>query len=110
MNAGEREVALAQVQQGAMLSRTLRDASGTVLLAQGAVLTAGSLLALRRRGVDACWIVAPPSNDAGDQQRALAARQHQLARLSIVFRGTPADAPGAGLLALLQRYRQGHGA
>ncbi|MGK5023828.1 hypothetical protein [Janthinobacterium sp. RB2R34] len=110
MNAGEREVALAQVQEGAMLSRAILDASGMVLLAQGAALTAGSLAALRRRGVEACWIVAAPLNDAGDQEHAAAARQHQLARLSIVFRATPPDAPGAGLLALLQRYRQGSGA
>ncbi|OBV40763.1 hypothetical protein [Janthinobacterium psychrotolerans] len=111
MSAGERAVPLEQAREGAILSRALRDASGTVLLAQGAVLTAASLAALRRRGVKDCWIVAaPPHDGAAEQAQLEAMRQRQLARLAVLFRATPADAPGAGLLALLQRYRQGDGA
>lgn len=110
MNGGEREVPLRQAQEGAILSRALRDASGSVLLAQGAVLTAASLAALHRRGVEDCWIVAAPQPDAADQAQADAVRQRQLERLSILFRATPPDAAGADLLALLRRYRQGDGA
>ena len=109
MNGEERELSLQQVQEGAILARALSDASGTVLLAQGAVLTAASLAALRRRGVESCWIAAAPVSDAAELAHAAAARQRQLERLAILFRGTPRDAAGAGLLALMQRYRQGDG-
>lgn len=110
MSEGEREVPLQQAQEGAVLSRPLNDASGTVLLAQGAVLTVASLAALRRRGVEHCWIVDLALDDGADQAHAAATRQRQLERLSILFRATPPEAAGAGLLALLQRYRQGGGA
>lgn len=107
MTGGECAVSLQQAQEGAILSRPLTDAGGTVLLAQGAVLTAASLAALRRRGVEQCWIVATPLYDAAAQAGAEAARQRRLDRLAVLFRATPSDAAGAGLLALLQRYRQG---
>lgn len=107
MSAGEREVPLAQATNGAVLARDLADDHGTVLLAQGAVLTPASLAALCRRHIEQCWVVAEAADDAAGQAQADAVRQRQLERLPILFRGTPPDAAGAGLLALLQRYRQG---
>lgn len=110
MTAPEREVRLEQAGEGAVLARALVDEHGAVLLAQGAVLSSASLAALRRRQVGYCWIVADVPDDAMARAQADAARQQQLVRLPILFRGTPPGAAGAGLLALLQRYRQGEDA
>lgn len=110
--AGSRDIALEQAQEGMVLAQALSDAGGAVLLAQGATLTAASLAALRRRGVERCVIVAEyeAEADPAAQENAERERERQLARLQRLFRATPPDGPGAQLLALLQRYRQGGGA
>ena len=110
MNAGERAVPLEQAAEGAVLARALRDDHGAVLLAQGAVLTSASLAALRRRGIEHCWIVAAPLDDAADKAQAEPCASASWNACLILFRGTPADAAGADLQALLLRYRQGEDA
>ncbi|MDN2709275.1 MULTISPECIES: hypothetical protein [unclassified Janthinobacterium] len=108
-HAGSRDIALEQAQEGMVLALALSDASGAVLLAQGAALTAANLAALRRRGVERCVIVAEDEAepDPAAQENAERERERQLARLQRLFRATPPESPGAQLLALLQRYRQG---
>jgi hypothetical protein len=105
-----REISMQQAQEGMVLAQTLSDASGAVLLAQGAVLTAASLTALRRRNVERCHVVADDDVDPVAQAHAEQERVRRLERLVVLFRATPPDSPGAQLLSLLQRYRQGSGA
>ena len=104
---GGREIALEQAQEGMLLAQALSDAGGAVLLAQGATLTAANLAALRRRGVERCWIVAREEDDPAAQAHTEQERARRLERLAVLFRATPPDGAGAQLLALLQRYRQG---
>ena len=112
MSSGSREIALEQAQEGMLLAQALSDTGGAVLLAQGATLTAANLAALRRRGVERCSVVAEDEAEADPAalENAERERARQLARLQWLFRATPPDGPGAQLLALLQRYRQGGGA
>ncbi|MGK5050240.1 hypothetical protein [Janthinobacterium sp. RB2P8] len=105
-----REISMEQAQEGMVLAHALSDASGTVLLAQGATLTAASLTALRRRNVERCHVVMEAALDPAAQAHAEQERVRRLERLAVLFRTTPPDSAGAELLALLQRYRQGGGA
>lgn len=109
---GSREITLELAQEGMLLAQPLSDASGAVLLAQGASLTDANLAALRRRGVERCSVVAEDEAelDPAAQANAERERERQLARLQRLFRATPPGEPGAQLQALLQRYRQGGGA
>ncbi|WP_219114244.1 hypothetical protein [Janthinobacterium sp. UMAB-56] len=110
MSESGREISMEEAQEGMVLARVLSDAGGAVLLAQGAILTAANLTALRRRNVERCHIVAEEVTDPAAQAHAEQERLHRLARLAVLFRATPPDSAGAELLALLQRYRQGSGA
>jgi len=105
-----REISMEQAQEGMVLAQALSDASGAVLLAQGATLTAASLTALRRRNVERCHVVMEAVLDPAAQAHAEQERVRRLERLAVLFRATPPDSAGAELLALLQRYRQGGGA
>jgi hypothetical protein len=105
-----REISIEQAQEGMVLAQALSDASGAVLLAQGATLTAANLTALRRRNVERCHIVAQDAPDPAAQAHAEQERACRLERLAVLFRATPSDSAGAELLALLQRYRQGSAA
>ncbi len=102
-----REISMEQAQEGMVLAQALSDASGAVLLARGATLTAASLTALRRRNVERCHVVAEDEVDPVAQAHAEQERLRRLERLAVLFRATPPDSAGAELLALLQRYRQG---
>ena len=110
MSESGREISIEQAEEGMVLAQALSDASGAVLLAQGATLTAANLTALRRRNVERCHIVADDEPDPAAQAHAEQERTRRLERLAVLFRATPPDAAGAELLALLQRYRQGSGA
>ncbi|MEG2961622.1 hypothetical protein CLU92_2310 [Janthinobacterium sp. 61] len=105
-----REISMEQAQEGMVLAQALSDASGAVLLAQGATLTAASLTALRRRNVERCYVVMEETLDPAAQELAEQERLRRLERLAVLFRATPPDSSGAQLLALLQRYRQGDAA
>ena len=105
-----REISIEQAQEGMVLAQALNDASGAVLLAQGATLTAANLAALRRRNVERCHVVMAEEPDPAAQAQAEQERARRLERLAVLFRATPPDSAGAQLLALLQRYRQGSGA
>ena len=107
VNESGREISMEQAQEGMVLAQALSDASGTVLLAQGATLTAANLTALRRRNVESCHVVMDEVVDPVAQAHAEQERVCRLERLAVLFRATPADSAGAELLALLQRYRQG---
>lgn len=102
-----REIVMEQAQEGMVLAQALSDASGAVLLAQGATLTAANLTALRRRNVERCHVVMEAEPDPDAQAHAEQERARRLERLAVLFRATPPDSAGAELLALLQRYRQG---
>lgn len=102
-----REISMEQAQEGMVLAQALSDASGAVLLARGATLTAASLTALRRRNVERCHVVMDEAPDPAAQAHAEQERLRRLQRLAVLFRATPPDSAGAELLALLQRYRQG---
>ncbi|MCM2568823.1 hypothetical protein [Janthinobacterium kumbetense] len=102
-----REISMEQAQEGMVLAQALNDASGAVLLAQGATLTAANLTALRRRNVERCHVVMEAEPDPAAQAHAEQERVRRLERLAVLFRATPPDSAGAELLALLQRYRQG---
>ncbi|WP_146009709.1 hypothetical protein [Janthinobacterium sp. ROICE36] len=104
------EISMEQAQEGMVLAQALSDASGAVLLARGATLTAASLTALRRRNVERCHIVMDAVPDPAAQAHAEQERVRRLERLAVLFRTTPPDSAGAQLLSLLQRYRQGSGA
>ncbi|MGK5079362.1 hypothetical protein [Janthinobacterium sp. HLX7-2] len=108
MSAAGRDMPLDLAQEGMVLAQVLMDASGAVLLAQGATLTAANLTALRRRGVESCCIVADEETLPDPAALAHAERERtlRLARLQVLFRATPPDCAGAELQALLQRYRQ----
>ena len=105
-----REISMEQAQEGMVLAQALSDASGAVLLARGATLTAASLTALRRRNVERCHVVMDEAPDPAAQARAEQERLRRLERLAVLFRATPPGSAGAQLLALLQRYRQGSSA
>ena len=107
VNESGREISMEQAQEGMVLAQALSDASGTVLLAQGATLTAANLTALRRRNVESCHVVMDEVVDPVAQAHAEQERVRRLERLAVLFRATPPDSAGAELLALLQRYRQG---
>jgi len=106
-HGGSREIALEQAQEGMVLAQALNDAGGAVLLAEGATLTAASLAALRRRGVERCSIVAEEAPDPAARAHAEQELARRLERLAVLFRTTPPEGSGAQLLGLLQRYRQG---
>ncbi len=110
MSESGREISMEQAQEGMVLAQALSDASGAVLLAQGATLTAASLTALRRRNVERCYVVMEETPDPAAQAHAEQERLRRLERLAVLFRATPPDSAGAQLLALLQRYRQGDAA
>ena len=110
MSESGREISMEQALEGMVLAQALSDASGAVLLAQGATLTAASLTALRRRNVERCYVVMEAAFDPAAQAHAEQERVRRLERLAVLFRATPPDSAGAQLLSLLQRYRQGSGA
>ncbi len=107
MSASGREIPMEQAQEGMVLAQALNDASGAVLLAEGATLTAANLTALRRRNVERCHVVMQEEPDPAAQAHAEQERARRLERLAVLFRTTPPDSAGSELLALLQRYRQG---
>ena len=104
------EISMEQAQEGMVLAQALSDASGAVLLARGATLTAASLTALRRRNIERCHVVMDEAPDPAAQELAEQERLRRLERLAVLFRATPPESSGAQLLALLQRYRQGDAA
>ena len=107
MSSSGREISIEQAQEGMVLAQALSDASGTVLLAQGATLTVANLTALRRRNVERCHVVMEEVIDPAALAHAEQERARRLERLAVLFRATPPGSAGAQLLVLLQRYRQG---
>lgn len=100
-----RQIDMQQAEAGMLLAENLLDSGGGILLPQGAPLTDSNIASLRRRGIDTCRVLAPPSfeDDALLRQR----RERALARLDRIFRHSdPHDASGQ-LLAILRRYREG---
>ena len=107
MSSSGREISIEQAQEGMVLAQALNDGSGAVLLAQGAILTAANLTALRRRNVERCHVVMEEVIDPAALAHAEQERARRLERLAVLFRATPPGSAGAQLLVLLQRYRQG---
>lgn len=91
-------MALAQVQEGMVLSDELLDLQGKVLLPQGTVLSTEMLAALHRHDIEALPIVLEATRSV--QEVACALEQHRQ-RIAYLFRkNDPADEsdPATGTL------------
>ncbi len=105
MNPSEQAIVIDAAVEGMVLSQSLLDAAGSVLLPAGASLTAASLNSLRRRGVEQLQVVlagAPP-----DEAAVRAERERQCQRLARLFRRSADSAATGQLLDQLHQYRNG---
>lgn len=91
------------VETGMVLSSTLSDAHGGVLLPAGVELTDSMLTSLRRRGVDQVSVV---NNKISDADLA-AERQRLQERLTRLFRHSGNAGANAQLNDSILRYRMG---
>jgi hypothetical protein len=98
-----RQIALAQAAAGMVLSDSLLDRHGNVLLPEGAVLTDTMLASLARHGIEMLPILCEEVSEA-DQA---AERECKLQRLSRLFRNHPGDEATERMLNHLTQYRLG---
>ncbi len=99
MNDAIHTVATSALQPGARLAAAVLDASGRVLLPEGAVLDEVAIGGLRRRGVAEVRVVVPDATDAEAYRRALAER------LAILFRHAGESEAAAQLRRVVLDHR-----
>ncbi|WP_157137921.1 hypothetical protein [Herbaspirillum lusitanum] len=95
------EIPLDDAAPGMTLAQAVFDEGGVCLMASGSVLTDKSIQALKKRGMHAVQIVAPPSDE---KKEALLAAS--LARLDELFMHSKDNLPNLNLLECLRRYRR----
>ncbi|MDC8758790.1 hypothetical protein [Janthinobacterium fluminis] len=100
MTASYQHLALAQVQEGMVLSDELLDMQGHVLLPQGTVLSAAMLALMPRHGIEMLPIAGCGLSEAD----AAAARAHFQQRLARLFRQHAPDNEGDWATGLLRRF------
>jgi len=100
------DIALDEAAAGMTLAVALLDAKGSVLLPQDAALTAATLAALRRRGIERCVVWSSEPAAAEDPAMLAQRREQRLRRLEYLFRHCADEAGSQALLAQLQIYRQ----
>lgn len=120
----EQTIALADALPGMALASALCDAAGSVLLPQGAILSAATLAALQRRDVRQITVQAAeqgtmqaaqcgaasaiPAAPAGAAMESPpASGEPPLQRLQHLFRHSATIEDSGQLMALLERYRSG---
>jgi hypothetical protein len=104
MNAASANIMIDNATEGMVLALDLLD-GGAVLLPAGAILSAGSLNSLRRRGIEQLQVevAAEPPDMAAIQ----AERERQCQRLARLFRRSAELGASARLLERLHNYRMG---
>lgn len=104
MNAASANITIDAVAEGMVLALDLLD-GGAVLLPAGAILSAGSINSLRRRGIEQLQVEV--AADAPDQAALQAERERQCQRLQHLFRKCAHSGASARLLDRLHSYRMG---
>jgi hypothetical protein len=99
------QVDIDQVEPGMVLSATLSDAHGGVLLPAGVELTESILVSLRRRGIEEVTVI----NDKVSDAELEAERQRLQQRLDRLFRKTANAGANKALQESIIRYRMGDG-
>ena len=105
MIARNLQVDIDDVEPGMVLSATLSDAHGGVLLPAGVELTESMLTSLRRRGVEAVTVI----NDKVSDEELAAERQRLQERLDRLFRKNGAVGANGVLRESIMKYRLGDG-
>lgn len=101
----EATIHIGEALEGMVLSKSLLDSNGAILLPEGASLNASNLASLTRRGVEQLQVVAEAP--APDPAALQAERERQCQRLEHLFRHCAASGGSAQLLARLLNYRKG---
>lgn len=91
------------VTPGMVLSDSVLDNQGSLLVQSGSALTESTLQSLRRRGIDHLFIV----NDQISEEDLAADRLQQQERLAFLFRKYPDKDKGDDLLHYITLYRLG---
>jgi hypothetical protein len=94
-------VAIDAAQDGMRLYDDLRDRAGNLLLPKATVLTAATIKALCRRGIE----VVPVVDDTVTDQQLAAAREQAMARIAHLFRHAGAGPANALLRQVVDAYR-----
>lgn len=98
--------------EGMVLSHSLLDSGGAVLLPAGASLSAASLASLRRRGIERLQVrveqQASAAEEAAEHAARQAERERQCQRLAHLFRSSAQVGASARLLEQLVAYRKGN--
>jgi hypothetical protein len=105
MIARNLQVDIDDVEPGMVLSATLSDAHGGVLLPAGVELTESILTSLRRRGIEEVTVI----NDKISDAELAAERQRLQERLDRLFRKSSTAGANKALQESIMRYRLGDG-
>lgn len=116
MTTGDTIIDIDAASEGMVLSHSLLDSGGAVLLPAGASLSTASLASLRRRGIERLQVrvehQASEADEAADEAANNAAlqaeRERRCQRLEHLFRSSAAVGASAQLLEQLVAYRKGN--
>ncbi|MFZ6816547.1 hypothetical protein ACO0K3_18915 [Undibacterium sp. Rencai35W] len=108
MSKRHQYLSLSEISAGRVLADDLLDKQGHVLLPAGVMLTDSMLASVANHHIRQLSVVTESEQDEDlDEASVNALKQHQLARLNILFRHIDDQMPTSILLDYLRAYRSG---